>query len=94
MKTAQEELNTEYDRYVAKYGYITSQGNSRAFRDDEDYPLLCSLEVVDEDGVVSKADMFTKQTIRAKQEIEWVETAVEALNISINEYNGVNIPFS
>ena len=93
LKTAQKELNTVYDRYVAKYGYITSQGNSRAFRDDEDYPLLCSLEVVDEDGVVSKADMFTKQTIRAKQDIQHVETAVEALNISINEFNGVNIPF-
>ena len=93
LKTAQKELNTEYDRYVAKYGYITSQGNSRAFRDDEDYPLLCSLEIVDENGVERKADMFTKQTIRAKQEIERVETAVEALNISINELNEVNIPF-
>lgn len=93
LKTVQSKLNTEYDKYVKKYGYITSQGNSRAFRDDEDYPLLCSLEIVDEDGVVSKADMFTKQTIRAKQEIERVETAVEALNISINEFNEVNIPF-
>lgn len=93
LKEAQKELNTIYDQYIAKYGYITSQGNSRAFRDDEDYPLLCSLEVVDEDGVVSKADIFTKQTIRAKKEVLQVETAVEALNISINEFNRINIPF-
>ena len=90
---AQKELNTIYDRYVEKYGYITSQGNSRAFRDDGDYPLLCSLEVVDEDGNVSKADMFTKQTIKAKSMIDRVETAVEALNISINEFGEVNLPF-
>lgn len=48
---------------------------------------------MDEDGTVTKADMFTKQTIKAKESIESVETAVEALNISINEFNGVNIPF-
>ena len=90
---AQMELNTVYDAYVKKYGYITSQMNARAFRDDGDYPLLCSLEVVDEDGRVSKADMFTKQTIKAKVVVDHVETAVEALNISINEFNGVNIPY-
>ena len=93
LQEAQKELNTIYDRYVGKYGYITSQGNSRAFRDDGDYPLLCSLEVVDEDGNVSKADMFTKQTIKAKSMIDRVETAVEALNISINEFGEVNLPF-
>lgn len=93
LKAAQEELNTIYDNYTKKYGYITSQGNSRAFRDDEDYPLLCSLENVDEEGIVTKADMFTKQTIRAKETAERVETAVEALNLSVCEYNGVNIPY-
>ena len=93
LKAGQEELNTIYDKYTKKYGTITSQGNSRAFRDDEDYPLLCSLENVDEEGIVTKADMFTKQTIRARETTERVETAVEALNLSVCEYNGVNIPY-
>ena len=93
LKEGQERLNDAYDSYVKKYGYLTSQANARAFRDDGDYPLLCSLEMVDEDGIVTKADMFTKQTIKAKESIESVETAVEALNISVNEFNGVNIPF-
>ena len=86
-------LNQLYDKFVKDYGYITSQSNSKAFRDDSDYPLLCSLEDVNEDGVVVKADMFYKQTIKAKVVIERVETAVEALNISINEFGGVNIPY-
>ncbi|MDE6433058.1 MAG: helicase [Lachnospiraceae bacterium] len=94
LKAAQGELNAVYDRYIKKYGYITSQGNSRAFRDDEDYPLLCSLEMVDEEkGTVTKADMFTKQTIRARRETDHAETAVEALNLSVCEYNGVNLPY-
>lgn len=94
LKAAQGELNAVYDRYINKYGYITSQGNSRAFRDDEDYPLLCSLEMVDEEkGTVTKADMFTKQTIRARRETEHAETAVEALNLSVCEYNGVSLPY-
>ena len=93
LKAAQIELNAVYDKYTNKYGTITSQGNSRAFRDDEDYPLLCSLENVDEEGLVTKADMFTKQTIRAANKTERVETAVEALNLSVCEYNGVNIPY-
>ena len=94
LKAGQEELNRVYDRYTKKYGFINSQGNARAFRDDEDYPLLCSLEVVDgERGIVTKADMFTKQTIRARETAERVETAVEALNLSVCEYNGVNIPY-
>ena len=93
LKAGQEELNRIYDRYTKKYGFINSQGNARAFRDDEDYPLLCSLENVDEEGLVTKADMFTKQTIRANETAERVETAVEALNLSICEHNGVNIPY-
>ena len=94
LKAAQGELNSIYDSFTKKYGYITSQGNSRAFRDDEDYPLLCSLEMVDaENGTVTKADMFTKQTIRARREMDHAETAVEALNLSICEYNGVNLPY-
>ena len=93
LQEAQKELNDKYDSFVGKYGSINSRGNSLAFREDSDYPLLCSLEIVDEDGNVSKAEMFTKQTIKARAEIDHVETAVEALNISVNEYNGVNLPF-
>ncbi len=93
LKAAQKELSDTYDRFVKSYGYITNRGNSMAFREDADYPLLCSLEIVDEDGNVEKAEMFTKQTIKAKQEITHVETAVEALNLSINEFNGVNLPY-
>ena len=89
----QKELNDKYDEFVKKYGVITSQSNSRAFRDDSDYPLLCSLEEVDEDGKVSKADMFYKQTIKPKPEITRVETAVEALNVSVSEFGYVNIPY-
>lgn len=89
----QAELNKAYDDMVEKYGYITGRGNSQAFRDDSDYPLICSLEEIDEEGVVTKADMFTKQTIKAKPVVENVETAVEALNLSVNEFGGVNIPY-
>ena len=86
-------LNERYDKFVDKYGSINSQGNSRAFRDDSDYPLLCSLEEIDEDGNVKKADMFYKQTIKAKVSIDRVETAVEALNVSINEFGTVNLAY-
>lgn len=93
LEKKQGKLNEKYDRFVEKYGPITSQPNSRAFRDDSDYPLLCSLEEVDEDGHVKKADMFYKQTIKAKMVIDHVATAVEALNVSINEFGTVNIPY-
>lgn len=86
-------LNAKYDKFVEKYGYITGKSNKMAFRDDSDYPLLCSLEEVNEDGEVKKADMFYKQTIKAKTVIERVETAVEALNLSINEFGAVNLPY-
>ena len=78
-------LNVKYDAFVKQYGAITSKANRIAFRDDSDYPLLCSLEEVNEDGEVKKADMFYKQTIKAKTVIDRVETAVEALNVSVNE---------
>lgn len=93
LREKQRLLNVKYDVFVGKYGYITKQQNKNAFRDDSDYPLLCSLEEIDEEGNVSKADMFYKQTIKAKSVIDRVETAVEALNISINEFGTVNIPY-
>lgn len=93
LKLSQQKLNEKYDVFVEKYGYITARQNNMAFRDDSDYPLLCSLEEIDEDGVVHKADMFYKQTIKARVAIERVETAVEALNLSVNEFGAVNIPY-
>ena len=89
----QQLLNIKYDKFVGKYGAITSKANRTAFRDDSDYPLLCSLEEVNEDGEVKKADMFYKQTIKAKSVVDRVETAVEALNVSVNEFGYVNIPY-
>ena len=86
-------MNVKYDKFVGKYGVITSKANRSAFRDDRDYPLLCSLEEVNEDGEVKKADMFYKQTIKAKSVLDTVETAVEALNVSVNEFGYVNIPY-
>ena len=86
-------LNVKYDAFVKQYGAITSKANRIAFRDDSDYPLLCSLEEVNEDGQVKKADMFYKQTIKAKTVIDRVETAVEALNVSVNEFGYVNLAY-
>ena len=93
LKKKQEILNKRYDEFVKDYGYITSRANTRAFEDDNDYPLLCSLEVVDENGEVLKADMFTKQTIRPHVAITEVDTANEALMVSLNERGKVDIPF-
>ena len=86
-------LNVKYDAFVKQYGAITSKANRIAFRDDSDYPLLCSLEEVNEDGEVKKADMFYKQTIKAKTVIDRVETAGEALNVSVNEFGYVNLAY-
>lgn len=93
LRFQQKLLNEKYDAYVRKFGPITGRGSKQAFQDDADYPLLCSLEVVDEDGNVKKADMFYKQTIRAKNQVDRVETATEALNVSVSEFGVVNIPF-
>lgn len=89
----QEHLNDIYDKYVAKHGYITGRSTKTAFGNDGDYPLLCSLEEIDEDGVVTKARIFSSRTIKAKEVITHVDTAIEALNLSVNEYGGVNIPY-
>ncbi len=93
LKNMQKTLTARYDMFVKNYGYITSRTNNSAFSEDADYPLLCSLENVDEDGKVTKTDIFTKQTIRQRQEIDHVESAVEALNLSVNDYGRVNIPY-
>jgi len=91
LKEKQAVLNSRYDSFVKKYGYITSRANNTAFRDDNDYPLLCSLEVVDEANKVTKADMFTKQTIRPLEKITEVDTAIEALTVSLNEKGKVDL---
>lgn len=91
LKEKQGILNNRYDSFVKKYGYIISRANNTAFRDDNDYPLLCSLEVVDETNKVTKADMFTKQTIRPLEKIAEVDTAIEALTVSLNEKGKVDL---
>ncbi|MCD7817687.1 MAG: DEAD/DEAH box helicase family protein, partial [Lachnospiraceae bacterium] len=90
----QEELNTAYDAYTAKYGLINSRGNAQAFSDDSSYYLLCSLENIDEDGqLISKADMFTRRTIRPERKVTSVDTPSEALAVSIGEHGKVDLPY-
>ena len=90
----QTELNTLYDTFSAKYGLINSRGNSLAFAEDSSYYLLCSLEVIDEDGNLErKADMFTKRTIRQRKIVTSVDTASEALSLSIAEKARVDMDY-
>ena len=90
----QARLNTLYDDYTKKYGLLSSRGNSLAFGEDSSYFLLCSLEVLDEEGSFKrKADMFTKRTIRPHVAVTSVDTASEALAVSIAEKARVDMPF-
>ena len=90
----QAELNDAYDAFTAKNGLINNRANGQAFSDDSSYYLLCSLENVDEDGnLKSKADMFTKRTIKPERRVTSVDTPSEALAISIGERGKVDLPF-
>lgn len=90
----QAELNTAYDAFTAKHGLINHRANAQAFAEDSSYYLLCSLENVDEDGKLkSKADMFTKRTIKPERRVTSVDTPSEALAISIGERGKVDLPF-
>ena len=90
----QKKLNQVYDTYTAKYGVIGSNANKRAFSDDSSYCLLCSLEDLNEDGTLKrKADMFTKRTIKKAVAVTSVETATEALALSLNEKAKVDLPY-
>ncbi len=94
IRQTQAELNDLYDNFTAKYGLLNSRGNALAFADDNSYYLLCSLEVLDEDNNLSrKADMFTKRTIKPHQAVESVNTASEALALSISEKAKVDLPY-
>ena len=94
ISTEQENLNRLYDAFTQKYGLINSRGNYLAFAADESYFLLCSLEVLDDEGNFKrKADMFTKRTIKPHREITSVETASEALALSIGEKARVDLPY-
>ena len=94
IRTEQENLNRLYDSYTEKYGLINSRGNYLAFASDESYFLLCSLEVLDDEGNFKrKADMFTKQTIKPHREVTSVETSSEALALSIGEKARVDLPY-
>ena len=94
ISTEQENLNRLYDAFTQKYGLINSRGNYLAFAADESYFLLCSLEVLDDEGNFKrKADMFTKRTIKPHREITSVETASEALALSIGEKARVDLDY-
>lgn len=90
----QRSLNALYDRYTDKYGLLNSRANNMAFSDDSAYCLLCSLEVIDENGNLGrKADMFTKRTILQQSVVTSVDTATEALAVSLSEKAKVDMPY-
>ena len=90
----QAELNAAYDAFTAKYGLLNDRKNGRLFGDDSSYYLLCSLENLDENGKLkSKADMFTKRTIRPERAVTHVDTPAEALAVSIGEKGKVDLPY-
>ena len=94
IRDQQAELNRRYDAYTAKHGLLNSRGNAQAFSDDSSYYLLCSLEILDEDGNLRrKADMFTRRTIRPAQAVDHVDNASEALALSIAEKAGVDMAY-
>lgn len=94
IRTAQEKLGKAYDAYTAEYGLLNSTGNKRAFEQDSSYCLLCSLEILDEDGNLErKADMFMKRTINQQVTIDHVDTASEALAVSIGERARVDLDY-
>ena len=96
IRTEQQRLNRLYDRFTEKYGLINSRGNALAFADDSSYYLLCSLEVLDDEDktkLKSKADMFTKRTIKQQRSVDSVDTAAEALALSIGEKARVDMAY-
>jgi len=96
IRTEQQRLNRLYDRFTEKYGLINSRGNALAFADDSSYYLLCSLEVLDDEDktkLKSKADMFTKRTIKQQRSVDSVDTAAEALALSIGEKACVDMAY-
>ena len=96
IRAEQQKLNRLYDRFTEKYGLINSRGNALAFADDSSYYLLCSLEMLDDEDktkLKGKADMFTKRTIRQRQSVTSVDTAAEALALSIGEKARVDMAY-
>ncbi len=96
IRAEQQRLNRLYDRFTEKYGLINSRGNALAFADDSSYYLLCSLEVLDDEDktkLKSKADMFTKRTIKQQRSVDSVDTATEALALSIGEKARVDMAY-
>ena len=94
IKASQAKLNAAYDAFTAKYGLINDKKNARLFDDDSSYYLLCSLENLDENkNLKSKADMFTKRTIRPERVVTSVDTPSEALAVSIGEHGTVDLPY-
>uniref|UniRef100_UPI00321FC51D N-6 DNA methylase n=1 Tax=uncultured Alistipes sp. TaxID=538949 RepID=UPI00321FC51D len=94
IQSEQAKLNRLYDAFSAKYGLLNSTGNKLAFEQDSSYPLLCSLEIINEEGKLErKADMFTRRTIQTHRAVTSVDTAVEALAVSIGEKACVDLGY-
>ena len=94
VERCQKELNRLYDVFRSRYGLLNARANSMVFSDDNSYPLLCSLEIIKEDGTLErKADMFTKRTIRPHKAVEKVDTAAEALSVSLSEKARVDMEY-
>ncbi|MBR3231642.1 MAG: helicase, partial [Lachnospiraceae bacterium] len=94
IEAKQRELDAVYDAFAEQFGRINSRANAQAFEEDSSYYLLCSLENLDQDGrFMSKADMFTKRTIRPERKVDHVDTPIEALTVSIGEKGAVDLPY-
>ena len=94
IEAKQRELDAAYDAFAEQFGRINSRANAQAFEEDSSYYLLCSLENLDQNGrFMSKADMFTKRTIRPERKVDHVDTPIEALAVSIGEKGAVDLPY-
>ena len=93
LQQAQTKLNNQYDKFRVKYSYINSKFNRNFFGEDSEFPLLSSIESINEDESITKADIFTKRTIKPHTKIEKVDTAIEALAVCLNDNGHVNIPY-
>ncbi len=93
IKRMQQSLSEKYDRFHKKFGAINSRTNTAAFKQDTDFPLVSSLEVVEENGETQKADIFTKRTLMPYRTPEHCETAQEAYAVCLNEKRAVDLAF-
>ncbi len=93
IKAEQQKLNDLYDEFEKKYGRISSKVNAKYFDSDSGYPMICSLEIFDEDKFIRKADIFSKRTIKKAEKVTSVDTASEALTLSLNEKGKIDLSY-